>query len=65
MKSPFLPVLMLSLLTLTACGKDSPYSPEVEALVKQTLKNMVFVKGDSFVMDDVGYEVPEDEPGGE
>ncbi|AJQ97923.1 formylglycine-generating enzyme family protein [Gynuella sunshinyii] len=65
MKSPLFFLLALLSLTLPACGDESPYSPEVKALIKQTLKHMVYVEGGSFVMGDVGYEVPETNPQGE
>ncbi|AJQ97933.1 hypothetical protein [Gynuella sunshinyii] len=45
MKSPLFFLLALLSLTLPACGDESPYSPEVKALVKQILKHMVYVEG--------------------
>nr|WP_051207171.1 formylglycine-generating enzyme family protein [Saccharospirillum impatiens] len=46
-------------------GYFSEHSPEVQALIERTLANMVYVEGGSFMMGNVGYEVPEDDPNGE
>lgn len=61
-----IPVLLPAFITLPllASCQETDYSPEVEALIEKTLDNMVYVEGGSFMMGDIGYEIPEDEPGG-
>lgn len=58
----FSPILFFSLLS---CQSNPKNSDEVEALVQRTLDNMVFVEGGSFMMGNIGYEVPESDPEGE
>ncbi|GGX70831.1 formylglycine-generating enzyme family protein [Saccharospirillum salsuginis] len=51
-------------LPLTGCqGKAPP--EDVDALIERTLDNLVYVEGGSFMMGDIGYEVPESDPNGE
>lgn len=46
-------------------GRFSEHPPVIQALIERTLENMVYVEGGSFMMGNVGYEVPEDNPQGE
>ncbi|MFQ3230218.1 MAG: sulfatase modifying factor 1 [Reinekea sp.] len=59
--------LLISIIffTLTGCQSNPKHSAEVEALIQRTLDNMVFVEGGSFMMGNIGYEVPESDPEGE
>ncbi len=63
---PAIPALLPALITfpLLASCQQTDYPPEVEDLIEKTLDNMVYVEGGSFMMGDIGYEIPEDEPGG-
>ena len=46
-------------------GRFPEHPPEVQALIERTLNNMVYVEGGAFMMGNVGFEVPEDDPNGE
>lgn len=48
---------------LTGCKDQAPLEG-VADLVERTLDNMVYVEGGSFMMGDIGYEVPESDPDG-
>lgn len=61
---PIIPLLSVcAALPLTGC-KDKTPPEDVAELVERSLDNMVYVEGGSFMMGDVGYEVPEGEYGG-
>lgn len=58
------PLLVSTLFVLSGCkGKSTPHA-DVESLIEKTLNNMVYVEGCSFMMGNIGYEVPEDDPNG-
>jgi formylglycine-generating enzyme required for sulfatase activity len=50
---------LLSIMPLTGCnnpsGASSTENPALEALKQETIENLVFVKGGTFMMGDVGY----------
>lgn len=63
----FAHALAVSLLVFAVGCKEQPLQAEkdpVQALVEKSLDNMVYVEGGSFMMGNIGYEVPEDDPVG-
>nr|WP_050762896.1 formylglycine-generating enzyme family protein [Reinekea blandensis] len=51
---------------VSGCNDQTPPkdSDPIDALIEKTLNNMVYVGGGSFMMGNIGYEVPEDDPNG-
>lgn len=61
---PMVPLLSVcAVMSLPGCNDKAP-PEDVAELVKRTLDNMVYVEGGSFMMGDIGYEVPESDPEG-
>ncbi|GGX70839.1 formylglycine-generating enzyme family protein [Saccharospirillum salsuginis] len=56
--------LLIGLPLIAACQDPAP-PEDVDALIERTLDNLVYVEGGSFMMGDIGYEVPESDPDGE
>ena len=57
-------IVTLPMALCVACKEDKTPPADVESLIEITMSNMVFVEGGSFMMGNIGYEVPEDDPNG-